>query len=281
MRVNIGELFIAVIVLLVIGFTSSMVCAEGDNTTSASGFVDTDADDGFSVYVSEMVDEVGGTGNTILRATSYVGQSDSVSSGGILLGRAIGTVTGDIGTPTGAVSEGDRLGFMLGRGYDGSKFHNAAGFTIKVDGTVSPGSVPARFVIETGTTFIDRQERLVVKSNGNVGVGTSSPGAKLHVGGAAGVDGIMFPDGTLQTMATLVGPQGAQGATGPQGAPGPTVTTSAFCFSGIKNNTSCFDICSNVIGGGWNSSVCEAVADNGSCVGNPSGIGALCCVCGP
>jgi len=36
---------------------------------------------------------------------------------------------------------------------------------------------------------------------GNVGIGTTSPGAKLHVGGTPGTDGIMFPDGTVQTTA--------------------------------------------------------------------------------
>lgn len=40
-----------------------------------------------------------------------------------------------------------------------------------------------------------------------LGLGTDVPGARLHVGGAAGVDGIMFPDGTLQTTAagTVIG----------------------------------------------------------------------------
>ena len=42
-------------------------------------------------------------------------------------------------------------------------------------------------------------------TTGNVGIGTTSPGAKLHVGSTPGTDGIMFPDGTLQTTATGFG----------------------------------------------------------------------------
>ena len=43
---------------------------------------------------------------------------------------------------------------------------------------------------------------------GSVGIGTASPGAKLHVGGTPGTDGIMFPDGTLQTTAAGTGSGG-------------------------------------------------------------------------
>ncbi len=38
-----------------------------------------------------------------------------------------------------------------------------------------------------------------------VGIGTNAPQAILHVGGTPGVDGIMFPDGTLQTTAASTG----------------------------------------------------------------------------
>jgi len=40
---------------------------------------------------------------------------------------------------------------------------------------------------------------------GKVGIGTDTPMALLHLGGTAGVDGIMFPDGTLQTTAAIGG----------------------------------------------------------------------------
>lgn len=48
---------------------------------------------------------------------------------------------------------------------------------------------------------------------GNVGIGIADPKAKLHIGGSIGVDGIMFPDGTLQTTAAndAAGDVGAEG----------------------------------------------------------------------
>ena len=39
---------------------------------------------------------------------------------------------------------------------------------------------------------------------GNVGIGTTAPGAKLQIAGTAGADGIMFPDGTTQRSAGYV-----------------------------------------------------------------------------
>ena len=64
-------------------------------------------------------------------------------------------------------------------------------------------------------------ERMRIAKNGRVGIGVSAPSAMLHVGGTAGTDGIMFPDGTLQKTATLQGPAGPTGPAGPAGPQGP------------------------------------------------------------
>jgi hypothetical protein len=69
---------------------------------------------------------------------------------------------------------------------------------------------------------------IISESGGRIGIGTS-PGAKLHVGGTAGTDGIMFPDGTLQKTA----PGGGAGAWGLRGNAGTNPPTD---FLGTTDN---------------------------------------------
>jgi hypothetical protein len=45
------------------------------------------------------------------------------------------------------------------------------------------------------------ENQFLVRASGGVGINTTAPSAALHVGGTPGVDGIKFPDGTLQTTA--------------------------------------------------------------------------------
>jgi len=75
------------------------------------------------------------------------------------------------------------------------------------------------------TGLITESSALVLDPDGNVGIGTVSPSEKLSVGGNMRLmgpvgTGILFPDGTSQTTATLVGPRGEKGLKGDQGIQG-------------------------------------------------------------
>ena len=58
----------------------------------------------------------------------------------------------------------------------------------------------------TGAAFSSTGiDQFLIRATGGVGINTSDPQAALHVGGTPDVDGIMFPDGTLQTTAATGG----------------------------------------------------------------------------
>jgi len=67
------------------------------------------------------------------------------------------------------------------------------------------GSGPALKGMATANGVAGLFDGKVVIVNGSVGIGTTSPTAKLHITGTAGTDGIRFPDGTLQTTAATSG----------------------------------------------------------------------------
>ena len=84
--------------------------------------------------------------------------------------------------------------------------------------------------------FFIRESKIEVKSN--VGIGTTSPSAKLHIGGTAGTDGLMFPDGTLQKTADLGGSvTNIATGTGLTGGPLTTVGTLSLATSGVTAGT--------------------------------------------
>jgi len=83
-----------------------------------------------------------------------------------------------------AVTLNDKLGTFAFGGYDGSAIVAGALLEVFVDGAVATNSVPARMSIVTGSSSSNRAERVVVKSGGNVGIGTSDPKALLHSTGS-------------------------------------------------------------------------------------------------
>jgi len=127
---------------------------------------------------------------------------------------------GTTGSPT-AVQSGDHLGSFVFYGYDGSNFQPAAyirstaaeSFT-----TTSHGAGLEFLTTPAGATSIP--ERMRIESNGNVGIGTTTPGYRLHVADTANT--------TVQVQATTSGVRG--------GLSSDTPTTGAFYVGSYSNH---------------------------------------------
>lgn len=90
---------------------------------------------------------------------------------------------GTLDTPGPLASNGE-IGSFIVKTHDGDGIVETGGFRFFMDGVATSGSAPSRFVINTtpeGST--SQQERIVVRSTGNVGIGTSDPSERLDVNG--------------------------------------------------------------------------------------------------
>jgi len=83
---------------------------------------------------------------------------------------------------------GDFTFSLLGAVYDGVTNLSTAGVSFEVDGSVTANTAPQRITFLTGTGST-RFERLRVTSSGDIGIGTDTPVAKLHVSGNTLING--------------------------------------------------------------------------------------------
>jgi len=158
-----------------------------------------------------------------------------------------------------------------------------------VKGQPPPPSVPQLVVTRTVVGPVGRRPlrrvftEFIVKG-GKVGIGTDTPTATLTVAGLIQTTqgGIEFPDGTVQTTATLQGPPGQTGATGATGArgvpgpPGPSAPGKSFVICIDKPIASVCECGPGADSISWATGPCSVTSDTGSCSGTSS-----CCVCRP
>ena len=127
---------------------------------------------------------------------SFTGFNGTTANEGPILDLQRSRGTSTVGT---VVASGDRLGSLVFRGDDVTNFADAAFMLGEVDGTPSGGFVPGRFAFYTGTTSAVPAERMRIDSSGNVGIGETTPDAKLHVAYSAGNPQIIIERTTNST----------------------------------------------------------------------------------
>jgi hypothetical protein len=92
----------------------------------------------------------------------------------------------------------------VGSAYDGSGWVNIgfAGYVVNSTGTISTGSIPTDYAINTGSSNFG-SERLRITSGGYVGIGTTGPRAMLDVSGT-----LVGNAATLNSTTTIDGSTG-------------------------------------------------------------------------
>jgi len=81
-----------------------------------------------------------------------------------------------------ALQDNDGIASFAAYGYDGAEYKHAGLISYKVDGAVSSGIIPTKIIFNTQSQN-DFSERVTIKNDGKVGIGTTEPVGMLHIKG--------------------------------------------------------------------------------------------------
>ncbi len=141
--------------------------------------------------------------STFWTSNDIILSADTSSANAMRLVRASNTPTtrsslnfiksrGTLTSPT-ALQENDLIGDLLFGGYGVGGIGYGGGLFVYADGNAGPGAdCPIRLSFVAGSNSQDRQERLTVKSNGNIGIGATSPSERLTVSGNISASGTII-----------------------------------------------------------------------------------------
>jgi hypothetical protein len=133
--------------------------------------------------------------STLLEVTTSNNSSDGTFSSWSTTDGHSGTIiftksaSATIGTYA-ATADGERLGTIAAYGSDSgnTKSQSTAAIYFEQDGAATAARVPSRIKFFTAPPSNNMAERMVIRADGNVGIGTTNPGALLEVGADGNTD---------------------------------------------------------------------------------------------
>ena len=152
----------------------------GINTTDPKGQLH--VSDGVNAISSDLIT----TDYIILSGTNTAPGQNILAAGSSEFHRGVLKATrsrGSLASPAVPV-ENDYIFSFLGATYKGDGNFAGGAIDMFVDGTVTTSAVPTRISFST-TDALSRVERLTIKSDGDIGINTTSPTARLHVKAAS------------------------------------------------------------------------------------------------
>ena len=148
-----------------------------------------------------------GTLHVVGSIPNYIDRMTNTANEGahFIFRRARGTTTAPL-----VVQNGDEIAKFLVSAYDGSAYIWTGGISAVVNGVVAAGSIPTDLIFGVSSTNIGNpitNEAMRVTYGKNVGIGTTTPAAKLEVDGTSGstikiVDGNEGANKVLTSNAT-------------------------------------------------------------------------------
>lgn len=154
-----------------------------------------------------------------------------------------GASRGDIKTRT-INSPNQNISNLFFAGYDGAKFVPASSINARLDGSAAINSMPGMLnFLTTPSGSINSVQRMVIRSNGNVGIGTNSPLERLHVAGrTVFTNGLSVDNAALlyrsNTDYMFLGPQSGSNVSGASIALYGSTNTSGGNAGGVNLNVS-------------------------------------------
>jgi hypothetical protein len=191
--------------------TGNALLVEDSTNPDATPFVIDASGNVYSGYLTPFnyLSIGGGTLNPRVSVAGTTGDLGSIGAAVFANATTAPTVVGaksrdtTVGSHT-VVQSGDSLLNILAEGSDGTAFIRAASIVAAVDGTPGTNDMPGRLVFSTtadGASTVT--ERMRIDSSGNVGIGTSSVGSKLHVVSSSGENKIISEATAASQQASL------------------------------------------------------------------------------